>query len=313
MEKVEGLYAGIDISQSSLDVALSHGNGVKRFSNDDEGLVKLVGYLKGLSPELAVMEATGGMEKLAVATLTEAGVAAVVVNPRQVRDYARAMGLLAKTDNLDARTLARFARDIRPEVRPLPGEQTLQIKAAMTRRRQVMGMITAEKNRLHGADLSVRPLIDEHIAWLKGQLKEIDRNLDSYIRSSPIWRAKENLLRSVPGVGPVVSRTLIGSLCELGALNRKQVAALVGVAPFNRDSGTLRGKRAVWGGRAAIRGPLYMAALVATGRNPVIGPYYQHLLAVGKPKKVALTACMRKLITILNAMLRDNRAWEYAT
>jgi transposase len=309
---MEKLFAGIDISKSSLDVALSHSKEIKRFTNDEDGITELTRYLSGYPLELVVMEATGGLEKLVAAALTEAGIATVVVNPRQARNYAKAIGLLAKTDKIDARTLARFAQDIHPEVRPLPGEQTLQIKAAMARRRQVMGMITAEKNRLQGADSSVRPLIEEHIIWLHGQLKDIDRNLDNQISSSPIWRAKETLLRSVPGIGPVVSRTLIGSLCELGELNRKQVAALVGVAPFNRDSGTLKGKRAVWGGRAAIRGPLYMAALVATGCNPVIGAFYQHLLAAGKSKKVALTACMRKLITILNAMLRDNRAWQYA-
>ena len=312
MKETEGIYAGIDVSKSGLDVALSQGKEIKRFGSDDRGMAELVSYLAAFNPELVVMEATGGLEKLTAAVLTEAGMAVVVVNPRQVRDYAKAMGLLAKTDTLDARMLARFARDIRPEVRPFADGQTLQIKAAMARRRQVMGMITAEKNRLAGADLSVRPLIKAHIAWLNGQIKEIDRNLDNHIRSSPIWRAREKLLRSVPGVGPVLSRTLMGSLAELGRMNRKQAAALVGVAPYNRDSGTLRGKRAIKGGRTAIRSPLYMGALAATRCNPVIGAYYQYLLANGKSKTVALTACMRKLVTILNAMMRDNRTWQYA-
>jgi transposase len=310
MIETNRVYAGIDISKARLDAALSSGKEIVTFSNNDSGIAELVNYLRGFTLELVVMEATGGLEKMVAALLTEAGIAAVVVNPRQARDYAKAMGLLAKTDTLDARVLARFASDIRPEVRPLPDEQTRQIKAAMARRRQVMGMITAEKNRLHGADLMVRPLIEAHIVWLKGQLKEIDRSLDKQIRSSPIWQAREKLLRTVPGVGPVLSRTLLGSLCELGGMNRKQAAALVGVAPYNRDSGTLRGKRAIRGGRPAIRGPLYMGALAATKCNPVIAAYYHHLLAAGKSKKVALTACMRKLITILNAMLRDNRAWQ---
>lgn len=312
MKETDRVYAGIDISKSSLDIALSQGKEVRGFSNNDEGIAELVSYLKGLTLELVVMEATGGLEKMVAASLTEAGIAAVVVNPRQARDYARAMGLLAKTDNLDARILARFAGDIRPEVRPLPDEQSLHIKAAMTRRRQVMGMLTAEKNRLYGAETSVRPLIEAHIVWLNGQLKDIDRNLDNQIKSSPIWRAREKLLRSVPGVGPVLSRTLMGSLCELGAMNRKQAAALVGVAPYNRDSGIMKGQRSIRGGRLAIRSPLYMGALAATRCNPVIGAYYRRLLAAGKSKKVALTACMRKLITILNAILRDNRAWQYA-
>jgi len=312
MKEAERVYAGVDISKSSLDAAVSRGGEVMSFKNSDEGIAGLVSYFKGFTLELVVMEATGGLEKMVAASLTEAGIAAVVINPRQARDYAKATGLLAKTDTLDARTLARFARDIRPHVRPMPDETTLKIKAAMARRRQVMGMITAEKNRLHGTDLSVRPLIEAHIVWLSGQLKEIDRNLDSQIKNSPIWQAREKLLRSVPGVGPVLSRTLMGLLCELGEMNRKQAAALVGVAPYNRDSGTLRGKRAIQGGRTAIRSPLYMGALVATKCNPVISAYYQHLLDVGKSKKVALTACMRKLITILNAILRDNRPWQYA-
>jgi transposase len=260
---------------------------------------------------LVVTEATGGLEKLVLASLIEAGMPAAVVNPRQIRSFAKATGELAKTDTIDARIIARFAEHIRPKVRPVPDEQTLEIKAIMGRRRQVIAMITSERNRLPGADLSVRPLIIAHISWLKGQLEDIDRRMDSQIRNTPAWRDKEELLKTVPGVGPVLSRTLLGSMTELGEMNRKQVAALAGVAPFNQDSGTFRGKRSIRGGRTSVRAPLYMAALVATRRNPVIGQYYSHLLATGKVKKVALTACMRKLLTILNAMLRDNRPWQY--
>jgi transposase len=305
-------YVGIDVSKSTLDVAVSWQKEIKRFPNDESGAEQLANYLKGFTIEAAVMEATGGLEKLISAALTEAGIPAVVVNPRQVRDYARATGKLAKTDSIDARILAGFAQDIHPEIRPLTDDQTARIKDLMTRRRQVMGMITAEKSRLSSASSSVRPFVESHIGWLKGQLKEIDSDLDSQIRSSPVWREKEALLRSVPGVGPVLSRALLGYMPELGKINRKQIAALAGVAPYNRDSGTLRGKRCIWGGRAGIRSPLYMAALVATKHNPVIASLYQHLLAAGKAKKVALTACMRKLLLILNAMLRDNCAWQSA-
>ncbi len=304
-------YAGIDVSKSTLDVALTQEKGVRRFSNDEGGVGELVSYLEGFSLKAAVMEATGGLEKLLAAALTEAGIPAVVINPRQVRDYARATGKLAKTDAIDARILSGFAQDIHPEVRPLTDSQTAKIKGLMARRRQVQGMIAAEKNRLSSASIEVKPLVESHIAWLKEQLGEIDRNLGNQIRNSPIWREKENLLKSVPGVGPVLARTLLGYLPELGTLSRKQAAALVGVAPLNRDSGTLRGRRSIWGGRAMVRPPLYMAALVATRRNPVIASLYKRLLAAGKTRKVALTACMRKLLVILNAMLRDNCSWQY--
>jgi transposase len=232
-----------------------------------------------------------------------------VANPRQVRDFARATGQLAKTDQIDADTLALFAERVRPEPRALPDASAQALDALLTRRRQILGMVGAERNRLEHAVPAVRRGIVQHIRWLERQLRDVDDDLDRTIQVSPVWRAKENLLRSVPGVGPVVSRTLIGDLPELGTMPRKQIAALVGVAPLARDSGTLRGKRLVWGGRAPVRAALYMAALVATRRHPVIREFYQRLLAAGKPKKVALIACMRKLLTILNAMLRANTVW----
>ena len=246
-----------------------------------------------------------------MAARATAGLALVVVNPRQVRDFARATGQLAKTDRIDADTLALFAERVRPDPRALPTESAQALDALLTRRRQILGMVGAERNRLEHAVPAVRRGIVQHIRWLERQLHDVDDDLDRTIQASPVWRAKENLLRSVPGVGPVVSRTLIGDLPELGTLPRKQIAALVGVAPLARDSGTLRGKRLVWGGRAPVRAALYMAALVATRRNPAIREFYQRLLTAGKPKKVALTACMRKLLTILNAMLRANTVWRH--
>jgi transposase len=236
----------------------------------------------------------------------------VVVNPRQVRDFARAKGKLAKTDNIDASILAEFACDIHPEVRPPTDKQTEEIKAMMGRRQQIMVMITMEKNRLHSAGLRVKPSIHEHTKWLQQELKSLDKDLENMIQDSPVWREKDSLFKSVPGVGPVLSMTLLGVFPEMGKLTRKQIAALAGVAPFNRDSGMFRGKRTIKGGRVRVRPPLYMATLSATRSNPVIKEYYNHLLEKGKAKKVALTACMRKLLVILNAIVRDNRPWRYA-
>jgi transposase len=234
----------------------------------------------------------------------------VVVNPRQVRDFAKATGKLAKTDALDAQTLAHFAEVIRPELRPLPDEQTQALAAILARRRQLVEMLTAEKNRLASARTSVRKSLRTHITWLERELSHTDRDLAHAIRESPVWREKEELLQSAPGVGPVVTSTLLANLPELGTLTGKQIAALIGVAPFNRDSGTLRGTRTVWGGRAQVRAVLYMGTLVATRFNPVIRAFYQRLCAAGKPKKVALTACMRKLLIILNAMLKHRTPWR---
>lgn len=310
---MEKIYAGIDVSKATLDVAVSNQKAIKSFTNDEGGIDKIVSYLKGAPPVIVVMEATGGLEKLVAACLTEAGLPVVIVNPRQIRDFARAKGKLAKTDTIDAKIMADFACDIRPEVRALSDQQTEEIKALMRRHQQVVSMITAESNRLSSANKAVKPSIQSHIQWLKHQLKDIDKHLEEQIRNSPLWREKDDLLRSVPGVGPVLSLTLLSSLPELGSLNRKQIAALAGIAPLNRDSGIMRGKRTIWGGRPRVRAALYMGTLAATRYNPVIREHYERLVKLGKAKKVALIACMRKLLTILNAMLRDNKIWQCAS
>lgn len=244
--------------------------------------------------------------------LAIAGLPVSVVNPRQVRDFARALGILAKTDMLDARVLAAFAERIHPAPRALPDELSQEMEALVTRRRQIVDMLTAERNRLYRAMPSVRPHIQEHSAWLEQQLRVLNQELKKRIRASPIWRAKDELLRSVPGIGPTVSFTLLAELPELGTLHHKQIASLVGVAPLNRDSGGKRRCRRVWGGRARVRAVLYMAALTGTRCNPVLRAFYQRLLAAGKARKVALTACMHKLLTILNAMMRDHTLWQPA-
>ncbi len=303
-------YVGIDVSKGYLDIAVRPTGQQWRGSNTEEGLGQLVERLHGLSPSLVVLEATGSLEVPVAAALGTGGLPVAVVNPRQVRDFARATGKLAKTDRLDSQLLALFADRVRPAPRPLPDPQTRELNALLARRRQIVVMLVTEQNRLGTALPSVRPGIQEHIAWLEGKLGELNDGMGKLLRESPLWREKEDLLRGVPGVGPVLTLTLLAELPELGTLGRRQVAALVGVAPLNRDSGTLRGKRTVWGGRAKVRAALYMAALVATRFNPVIRAFYQKLLAAGKPKKVALTACMRKLLTILNAMLKYHTPWQ---
>jgi transposase len=306
------VYVGIDVSKERLDVAAIPSNKKLQFVNDESGMSKLLSKLVELSPNLIVLEPTGGLEIPIAAAIAAENLAVVVVNARQIRDYARAMGKLAKTDNLDALVMAEFAQAVRPEVRPLRSEDNLEIKALVSRRRQLMEMLTAEKNRLAIARKHIKPNIQSHIEWLKKEIEDIDQNLRHTIESSPIWREKDNLLQSIPGVGNVLSATLLAELPELGTLNRKQIAALVGVAPFNRDSGSMKGKRSVWGGRAPIRAVLYMAALVSTRCNPVIKPFYQQLLERGKAKKVALVACMRRLLTIMNAIIKTRRPWQYA-
>jgi transposase len=262
---------------------------------------------------LIVLEATGGVERLVARALSSAELPVVVVNPRQVRDFAKATGQLAKTDSIDAGVLARFGEAVRPALRPFPDEVTLELRALIARRRQITEMIVAERNRLSGASKSVRKRIAAHIRWLEAELVRADKDLDQSIRQSPIWRENEDLLRSVPSIGPVVSRTLLAELPELGRLNRKQIAALVGIAPLNRDSGTLRGRRAIWGGRASVRAALYMAALVASRRNAAIRAFYKRLRHAGKAPKVALVACMRKLLTILNSMIKHKTRWSEIT
>lgn len=300
---------GIDVSKAQLDVAARPSGEHWSTPNDEPGIAALVQRLVGLAPSLVVLEATGGLEASLVALLATARLRVAVVNPRQVRDFAKATGRLAKTDALDAAVLAHFAEAVHPEPRALPDAEAQRLDALLTRRRQLSEMLVAEKNRLTVAQLDVRPSLESHIVWLKAQLKNLDKDLDQAIRQSSVWREKDDLLRSVPGIGRVVSATMLAELPELGTLNRKQIAALAGVAPLNRDSGTLRGKRTIWGGRASVRAALYMGALVASRHNPVLRTFYRRLLAAGKLKKVALTACMRKLLTVLNAMLRDRRAW----
>ena len=306
----EGPYVGIDVSKAQLDVAVRPTCVGWNFPNNEDGIAQLVSRLKELSPSLVVLEATGGYELPVVGTLGALGLPVTVVNPRQVRDFAKATGKLAKTDTLDAQVLALFAERVQPAPRPLPNAEAQALGALLARRRQVIGMLTAEKNRLQTASVPVQGDIADHIVWLERSLAKLDGEMGDTLRQSPLWREKEDLLRGVPGVGPVLSLTLLAELPELGTLNRRQIAALVGVAPLNRDSGTLRGKRTVWGGRAPVRAALYMAALVATRYNPVIRAFYQRLRAAGKPKKVALTACMRKLLTLLNAMLKHRTPWQ---
>ncbi len=310
---MDDVVVGIDVSKDVLDVAVRPTMERWSCSNDVKGVREIVRRLRRLGVTLVVLEATGGFEHVVVVSLAEADLRVAVVNPRQVRDFARATGQLAKTDKIDADILALFGERVRPERREIPDEVREKLTALVTRRRQLTDMITAEKNRLGAArDRSVRHSITKHIDWLQRQLKDEDDQLKTAIRKSPVWRAEEDLLRSVPGVGAVTSQTFVAQLPELGKLNRKKIAALVGVAPFAQDSGTLRGKRSIWGGRASVRSVLYMATLVAVRHNPVLRSAYQRLLAAGKPPKVALTACMRKLLVILNAMVRDHTYWQQA-
>ena len=309
----EGIYVGIDVAKAQVDVAVRPTGQRWVVSFDETGVGELVSQMEDLSPALVLLEASGGLELPLVAALAAAALPVVVVNPRQVRDFARATGTLAKTDALDAAVLAHFAEAVRPPVRPLRDAETQALNALAARRHQVMIMLVSEKNRLSSATIAVRSRIEAHIAWLERELDDLDEGLRQTLRQSPVWREKEDLLRTVPGVGEQLSLTLLAYLPELGTLDRRKIAALVGVAPFNRDSGTLRGKRTVWGGRARIRAVLYMGALVASRHNPVIRDFYQRLLAAGKPKKLALIACMRKLLVILNSMLKHGSPWRDLT
>ena len=307
----EPRFVGIDVSKAQVDVAVRPTGQRWVVSYDETGIKELVSQMVDLGPAMVLLEATGGLELPLVAALAAAALPVVVVNPRQVRDFARATGTLAKTDALDAAVLAHFADAIRPEVRPLRDAESQVLNSLTARRRQVLTMLVSEKNRLGTAISAVRPRIEAHIAWLEQELSDLDQELRQSLRRSPVWREKDDLLRTVPGVGEQLSLTLLADLPELGTLDRRQIAALVGVAPFNRDSGTLRGRRAVWGGRSSrVRGVLYMGTLTATRFNPVISDFYPRLLAAGKPKKVALVACMRKLLTILNAMVKNNSTWR---
>ena len=310
---MEQVFVGIDVAKDRLDVHVQPSGEAFAVARDGEGVARLTERLAALKPALVVSEATGGFEQVVAGSLAAAGLPIVVVNPRQIRDFARALGKLAKTDRIDAEIIALFAERVRPELRALPDAQARLLGELVARRRQLIEMMTAEGNRARQVETRrVKKRIDRHRDVLQAELSEIEAELDETIRGTPIWRDKDDLLKSVPGVGDALARTLIADLPELGQLDRKKIAALVGVAPFNRDSGTLRGKRTVWGGRAAIRATLYMAALVASRRNPVIAAFYKRLLAAGKAKKLALTACMRKLLTILNAIVRDQKPWQNA-
>jgi transposase len=305
-------FIGIDVSKATLDVHVLPGGEAWSVPNEDAAVRTLVARLAALQATLIVMEATGGLERRVLAALLVAKLPAVAVNPRQVRDFAKATGHLAKTDALDARILALFADRIRPPVRPARDEETQELDALIVRRRQVVDMITAEKNRLSSAPPSKRVIsaIRKTISCLQKQLDEIDSDINGAVRDSPAWRKKDDLLQSTPGVGNVLSRTLLAQAPEIGSLTRKQIAALIGLAPLNRDSGTFRGKRCIWGGRAQVRAVLYMATLAAIRCNPVIAAFHARLTAAGKLSMVAIVACMRKLLTILNAMLRSNSPWS---
>ena len=305
-------FVGIDVAKARLDVAVRPADEAWAAPNDEAGIDAVVARLRPLAPALVVLEATGGLEVPLAAALAAAALPAAVVTPRQVRDFAKAVGQLAKTDALDARLLARFAAAVRPPVRPVPDAAAQALAALLARRRQTIAMLVAEQQRLGTALPTVRPRVERHIAWLREELADVDAELARAIRASPAWREADDLLRSVPGVGPVLATTLVADLPELGRLDRKAIAALVGVAPLACESGILRGRRLVWGGRARVRAALYMGTLVAVRHNPPIRALYERLLAAGKPTKVALVACMHKLLTILNAILRHRKPWRPA-
>ena len=312
MNSSEETYVGVDVSKATLEVALGAGAGLWEFSNDEKGVRDLCNHLERIQPTLIVLEASGGLEKKAAVQFAEAELPVVVVNPTRVRNYARACGQYAKTDEIDARVIADFGQAIRPRVRPLRKKAQERFSALLTRRRQVVRMLATEKNRMSSVGVYAEESIRRHIAWLEVELEGLNKQLQKLVEENPEYKRKATLLQTVPGVGIVTSTTLVGQLPELGLLNRQEIAALVGVAPMNRDSGRMRGRRRVFGGRAAVRSTLYMAILSAIRFNPVIKEFYERLVANGKENKVAMTACMRKLIVILNAMVRDQRPWCYS-
>jgi transposase len=311
MAELVEIVVGIDVSKAILDVKAIPVTQAWCFANDAAGISELVQVLTRLAPALLILEATGGLESPLASALSVAGLPVVIINPRQVRDFAKAVGQLAKTDRIDADLLARFGQTLRPAVRPLQAEAAQHLSALLTRRRQLVAMLTAETHRLTSTlDPNVRADLQTHLQWLEKRLNALDKDLDPAVRNTPLWRVQEDLLRSFTGIGPVASRTLLANLPERGALNRKQIAALVGVAPFNRDSGTRRGPRCVWGGRARVRCVLYMASLTAVRHNSVIKALYERLRQAGKIPTVALTAWMRKVLTILNAIVKHQVPWQ---
>jgi transposase len=307
------ICVGIDVAKDHLDVHVRPIDESFRVPHDEAGVVTLLARLRTVAPTIVVLEASGGYEVSLTAALASAGLPVAVVNPRQIRDYARAVGQLAKTDRLDAQIIARFAEAVRPEPRPVPDAQAQALGELIARRRQLVDMLTAEQNRRRLLrDRRLQHHVDAHIKWLEEALRRLDHDLTTLVRSTPAWREADDLLRSAKGIGPVTSCTLIADLPELGCLDRRRIAALVGVAPFARDSGVFRGRRMIAGGRPHIRRVLYMATLAAIKHNPVIRAFHHRLVAAGRPSKVAITAAMRKLLTILNAMLRDRRPWQPA-
>lgn len=306
-------FIGIDVSKEILEIGSIPNCKTWNVTNNEEGIQDLGVQLTSLRPTLIVLEASGGFETAAASTLAAAGLPVVVANPRQVRDFAKALGKLAKTDSIDAMVLAEFAQRIRPEVRPLKDSELQELSALITRRQQLVTMLTAEKNRLKTAPKLLHKDLRDSIKFIEKKIRQVEERMDTSIRNSPIWREKDDLLRGVPGVGPVLSRTLIGQMPELGTVKRQRASALGGVAPFNRDSGKFRGERSIWGGRSNVRKSLYMATLSAIRFNPVIKAFYDRLIAKGKLHKVAITACMRKLLSILNAILKNRAPWHYET
>jgi transposase len=307
------VFVGIDVSKDRLDVAIRPSGEVFAVERNAAGLEALIARLMPLSPHLVAMEATGGFETIVAAALAAAGLPVVVVNPAQVRAFARALGKRAKTDPIDAGVIAHFAEATAPDPRPLPDEATQLLADLVARRRQIIGMIGAERQREKRATLKrLKKSIARLIKALEKELTSVDTDIDQTMRASPAWREKENLLASVPGIGPVIARTLIAELPELGRLDRKQIAALAGLAPWTRQSGQWRGKSFIGGGRTAVRCALFMAAMVAARHNPILKAFFGRLVAAGKPKMVALIATARKLLTILNAILRDQKPWQTA-
>lgn len=313
MTTSDGPFVGIDVSKAHFDVAVHEQALEWQADNTAAGIGELLHRLQDLAPTLIVLEATGGFEVPLVAELAAVQLPVVVINPRRVRDFARSTGQLAKTDKLDAKLLAHFAAALRPTPRRLPTDQEEHLTALLTRRKQLIEMLTVEKNRLSTVRPVMRSELEAHVAWLTERLASLDQDIDHFVQGSPLWQAKDTLLKSVPGIGRITASTLLAMLPELGTLNRQQIAALVGVAPLNKESGRKRGKRRIYGGRAPVRNVLYMAALSAKAHNPTIKKFYEHLLARGKEKKVALTACMRKLLVILNAMVRTQQSWRAET